>query len=125
MSVLKCKICGGNLNVKYGDKIAECEYCGTIQTVQTFSEPKIQDIYNRAAVYLAHNEFDKAENLYNQIIIMDNTAADAYWNILMCRYGVAYISDTNHCHKQNRENYANNFIFHMLLPYCRKCLTSY
>lgn len=119
MSVLKCKICGGNLNVKYGDKIAECEYCGTIQTVQTFSEPKIQDIYNRAAVYLAHNEFDKAENLYNQIIIMDNTAADAYWNILMCRYGVAYISDpeTNEhvptCNRTivepifNDENYIN------------------
>lgn len=87
MSILKCKICGGNLNVKYGDKITVCEYCGTCQTIQTFAEPRTQDIYNRAQAYLLHNEFDKAESLFNQILVIDNTSAEAYWNILMCRYG--------------------------------------
>lgn len=93
MSILKCKICGGNLNVKYGDKITVCEYCGTCQTIQTFAEPRTQDIYNRAQAYLLHNEFDKAESLFNQILVIDNTSAEAYWNILMCRYGVTYVKD--------------------------------
>lgn len=91
--LFKCKICGGSLDVKQGEKVAECEYCGVRQTIPTFIEPKIEAIYNRANNYLMHNEFDKAENLFNQILFDDNSNADAYWNVLMCRYGVSYVKD--------------------------------
>lgn len=91
--IFKCKICGGNLDVKQGERITVCEYCGVRQTIPTFIEPKIEEIYNRANNYLMHNEFDKAENLFNQILYNDKTNADAYWNILMCRYGVSYVKD--------------------------------
>ena len=91
--IFKCKICGGSLNVKQGEKITICEYCGVRQSIPTFIEPKIEEIYNRANNYLMHNEFDKAENLYNQILFEDNSNADAYWNVLMCRYGVSYVKD--------------------------------
>lgn len=91
--VFKCKICGGSLDVKQGEKIAVCEYCGVKQTIPSFIEPKIEEIYNRANSYLMHNEFDKAENLYNQILFDNKQDADAYWNILMCRYGVTYVKD--------------------------------
>jgi len=91
--IFKCKICGGSLDVKQGEKITVCEYCGVRQAIPTFIEPKIEEIYNRANNYLMHNEFDKAENLFNQILFDDNSNADAYWNILMCRYGVSYVKD--------------------------------
>ena len=29
MAVLKCKMCGGELNVQDGMTVAECEYCGS------------------------------------------------------------------------------------------------
>ena len=80
----KCKICGGSLDVHIGEKITVCEYCGVRQTIPSFIEPKTEEIYNRANNYLMHNEFDKSENLFNQILFDDNSNADAYWNILMC-----------------------------------------
>ena len=91
--IFKCKICGGSLDVKQGEKVAVCEYCGVSQTIPSFIEPKTQEIYNRASSYLMHNEFDKAENLYNQILFDNKQDADAYWNVLMCRYGVTYVKD--------------------------------
>ena len=33
MPILKCKICGGSLNIKEGQTVCECEYCGTKQTL--------------------------------------------------------------------------------------------
>ena len=91
--IFKCKICGGSLDVKQGERTAVCEYCGVKQTIPSFIEPKTQEIYNRANSYLMHNEFDKAENLYNQILFDTKEDADAYWNVLMCRYGVTYVKD--------------------------------
>ena len=35
MAILKCKMCGGDLNIQDGMTVAECEYCGTKQTVPT------------------------------------------------------------------------------------------
>lgn len=91
--IFKCKICGGSLDVKQGERVTVCEYCGVNQTIPSFIESKTQEIYNRANSYLMHNEFDKAENLYNQILFDNTQDADAYWNILMCRYGVTYVKD--------------------------------
>ena len=91
--IFKCKICGGTLDVKQGEQVAVCEYCGVRQSIPSFIEPKTEKIYNRANNYLMHNEFDKAENLFNQILFDDNSNADVYWNVLMCRYGVSYVKD--------------------------------
>ena len=33
MALLKCKMCGGSLEVAAGETIIECEYCGTQQTL--------------------------------------------------------------------------------------------
>lgn len=91
--VFKCKICGGSLDVRQGEKIAVCEYCGVTQVIPSFVDAKTEEIYKRATGYLKHNEFDKAENLFNQILFEDKFNADAYWNVLMCHYGVTYVKD--------------------------------
>ena len=33
MAIIKCKMCGGDLRIEEGSTVAECEYCGTRQTV--------------------------------------------------------------------------------------------
>ena len=38
MAIFKCKMCGGDLDVVDGMSVAECEYCGTKQTL-----PKLND----------------------------------------------------------------------------------
>lgn len=40
MAVLKCKMCGGNLEVTEGVSVVECEYCGTNQTVPNADDDK-------------------------------------------------------------------------------------
>lgn len=43
MAVLKCEICGGNLSLNKGDKIAVCDSCGTQQTVFYFDDSNKSD----------------------------------------------------------------------------------
>lgn len=33
MAVIKCKMCGGDLNITEGLGVVECEYCGSRQTI--------------------------------------------------------------------------------------------
>lgn len=33
MAVIKCKMCGGDLNFADGASVVECEYCGSKQTI--------------------------------------------------------------------------------------------
>ena len=39
------------------------------------------------------NEFDKAAGLFEQILNEDGTDAEAYWSLVLCRYGVEYVED--------------------------------
>lgn len=91
--IFKCKICGGELNVERGQSIVECEYCGVKQTLPRFLDENTKLMYDRANSYLMHNEFDKAENIYNQILFADREDADAYWSLVLCKYGISYVKD--------------------------------
>ena len=42
MSLFKCKMCGGDLEIAEGVTIAECEYCGTKQTVPKALDENLQ-----------------------------------------------------------------------------------
>lgn len=91
--IFKCKICGGDLNIERGQSIVECEYCGVKQTLPRFLDENTKLMYDRANSYLMHNEFDKAENIYNQILFADREDADAYWSLVLCKYGISYVKD--------------------------------
>ena len=73
MSLYKCKMCGGDLEVNEGVTIVECEYCGTKQTVPKAMDEKLQNLFNRANTLRIKSEFDKAEKLYEKIIQADTT----------------------------------------------------
>lgn len=40
MAVIKCKMCGGDLVIEPGATVAECEYCGSRQTVPSADNEK-------------------------------------------------------------------------------------
>ena len=92
MAVLKCKMCGGTMEIT-NESVAVCEYCDTKQTVPTVKDENLQGLFNRATALRLKCEFDKAEQLYEKIISADNTQAEAYWGLILCKYGIEYVED--------------------------------
>lgn len=93
MATFKCKMCGGTLNIQDGSTVAECEYCGTKQTLPKLDDEKRANLYDRANHFRRSNEFDKASAIYEQILTEDTTDAEAYWSLVLCRYGIEYVED--------------------------------
>lgn len=93
MAIFKCKMCGGTLDINPGDSIAVCDYCGTKQTLPKLDDDKRANMYDRANHFRRNNEYDKAMGIYEQILNEDNTDAEAYWSIVLCRYGIEYVED--------------------------------
>ncbi len=93
MSVFKCKMCGGSLEISEGMKVCECEYCGTTQTVPSQKDENIQALFNRANILRMKSEFDKAEQLYEKIIQNSPDEPEAHWGLILCKFGIEYVED--------------------------------
>ena len=93
MAVFKCKMCGGNLEVQDGMTVCECEYCGSIQAIPTNTDDNLRILFNRANVLRMKAEFDKAEEIYEKILQISPNEAEAYWGLILCKYGVEYVED--------------------------------
>ena len=113
MAVFKCKMCGGDLDVVDGMSVAECEYCGTKQTLPKLDEEQKSNLYDRAGHFRRSNDYDKAMSIYERILDIDNTDAEAYWSLLLCEYGIEYVEDPA-THKRiptvNRAQYTSVFM---------------
>ncbi len=112
MSIFKCKMCGGDLEITEGASVAECQYCGSKQTLPRFDSDRKRNLYDRAGHFRRNNEFDKAEGIYENILNEDPTDAEAYWSLVLCRYGIEYVEDPA-THKRvptvNRAQYTSVF----------------
>ncbi len=93
MAIIKCKMCGGDLNIAEGMTVAECEYCGTKQTVPSVDNEKKLTLFARANRLRLACEFDKAAGVYESIVAEFPTEAEAYWGLVLCRYGIEYVDD--------------------------------
>lgn len=93
MAAFKCKMCGGDLIIEKGSTVAECEYCGSKQTLPKLDDDRRTIFYNRANHFRRNNEFDKAAGIYEQILNEDTTDAEAYWSLVLCQYGIEYVED--------------------------------
>ena len=93
MAVFKCKMCGGALEVQPEQTTAVCGYCGTQQTLPRLDSDQRANLYDRASHYRRNNEYDKAAALYEQLLNEDAADAEAYWSLVLCRYGVEYVED--------------------------------
>lgn len=93
MAVIKCKMCGGDLNLVAGQSVAECEYCGSKQTVPSTDNEKKLTLFARANRLRAACEFDKAAGIYEAIIADFPEEAESYWGLVLCKYGIEYVDD--------------------------------
>ena len=113
MAIFKCKMCGGDLDVVDGMSVAECEYCGTKQTLPKLNDNEKEIMYERAGHFRRNNEFDKAMGIYEKILDIDNTDAEAYWSLVLCEYGIEYVEDPS-THKRvptvNRAQFTSVFM---------------
>ena len=93
MAVIKCKMCGGDLDISEGLSVCECEYCGSRQTVPTADNEKKMTLFSRANRLRLANEFDKAASVYESVVAEFPEEAEAYWGLVLCRYGIEYVDD--------------------------------
>ena len=93
MAVIKCKMCGGDLVIEPGTTVAECEYCGSRQTVPNQDNEKKLTLFARANRLRSACEFDKAAGVYESIVAEFPQEAEAYWGLVLCKYGIEYVDD--------------------------------
>ena len=93
MAVLKCKMCGGDLVFETGATVCECEYCGSKQTIPNADNEKKITLFARANRLLRSCEFDKAEGIFSSIAAEFPEEAEAYWGLVLCKYGIEYVDD--------------------------------
>lgn len=89
----KCKMCGGSLTVSEGQTVVKCDFCDTNQTVPVFDDEKKLAFYNRANILRLNCEFDKAAGIYETIVTEYTQEAEAYWGLVLCKYGIEYVDD--------------------------------
>ena len=93
MSIFKCKMCGGTIEFKQGASVGICDSCGTKQTLPKLDDERRANLYDRANHFRRGNEFDKAMGIYETILNEDPSDAEAYWSLVLCRYGIEYVDD--------------------------------
>ena len=93
MSIFKCKMCGGTLELSRDETVGICEYCGTRQTLPKLGDEQKANLYERANHLRRNNEYDKAMGIYEEILNKDATDAESYWSLVLCRYGIEYVED--------------------------------
>ena len=72
MANVRCKMCGGNLNVEEGQQTVECEYCGSLQTVPAqIDNEKILNLHNRANALRLKQDFELAIEEMKMISTLD------------------------------------------------------
>ena len=93
MSLFECKMCGGALEFGEGATVAKCKYCGTVQTLPKTLDENLKNLFVRANALRIKCEFDKAEKIYERIVQNDTTQSEAYWGLILCKYGIEYVDD--------------------------------
>ena len=86
-------MCGGELDVTQGSSICICEYCGTKQTVPNVNDEKKVKRFEKANYLRTNCEFDKAYGVFESIVDDFPREAEAYWGLLLCKYGIEYVDD--------------------------------
>ena len=86
----ECKNCGGELE-EISKGIGRCTSCRGVQPM-----PSIMSVqFNRAnRLRLEDGNFDDARVIYENIIKENPDEAEAYWGIVLCRYGIEYVKDS-------------------------------
>ncbi len=123
MAVLKCKMCGGDIEVSQDMTVGKCLYCGSTMTLPRIETERKARLFNRANEYRLNNEFDKAYEAYKTIVEEDEQEAEAYWGMILSEYGVEYVEDpASHkriptCHRTRMQNIRSTSNYQLAIQY--------
>ena len=108
MAIIKCKMCGGDIEISADKTFGTCEYCGSTMTLPKTDDDQRLSLFNRGTHLRRNGEFDKAAAIYERLIGENDADAEAHWNLLLCRYGIEYVQDPASgeriptCHRASR-----------------------
>lgn len=108
MSVLKCKMCGGELEVTHKDNVVICPYCGTHQMIFSSDDNKKKSLYEKASKLFLEKKFQKAASVYEIIVSEFPKEGRAYWGLVLCKFGVENIDDSTN---ENKVMICHNLIY--------------
>ncbi len=123
MAIFRCKSCGGDLEITEGQTVCTCEYCGKEQTLPTVKDEDLQKLFNRANVLRMKSEFDKAADIYEKILQKSDSEAEAYWGLILCKYGIEYVEDPQTfkriptCHRASYDAVTADEDYHNAIKY--------
>ena len=93
MAIIKCKMCGGDMEISADKTFGTCEYCGNTMTLPKIDDDQRAAAFNRGNHFRRIGEFDKALQVYERIVQEDDTDAEAHWCCALCRFGIEYVED--------------------------------
>lgn len=123
MAIIKCKMCGGDIELSPDKTFGVCECCGSTMTFPKVDDDQRAAAFNRGNYFRRIGEFDKALAVYEHIVEEDNTDAEAHWCCALCRYGIEYVEDpTSHeylptCHRASFDNFLEDVDYQAALQY--------
>lgn len=121
MAIFKCKMCGADLEIVEDSKVCECEYCGSTQTVPSLDNEKKINLFTRANRLRMNCEYDKAAGVYESIVSEFQEEAEAYWGLILCKYGIEYVDDPKTgkkiptCHRSSFDSVMEDSNFEMVM----------
>lgn len=121
--ILKCKICGGDIDVIEDKSFGTCLYCGCAMTFPKLDDEQRAVMFNRGNQYRRMGEFDRAVSAYEQILREDETDAEAHWCCALSRFGIEYVEDPNTyewiptCHRLSFDSFLEDADYLAALEY--------
>ena len=68
MAIIKCKMCGGDIEISADKTFGTCEYCGSTMTLPKTDDDQRLSLFNRGTHLRRNGEFDKAAAIYERLI---------------------------------------------------------
>ena len=93
MAVIRCKMCGGDVELTPDKTFGTCEFCGNTMTFPKVDDDQRAAAFNRGNHFRRIGEFGKALAVYERIVQEDDTDAEAHWCCALCRFGIEYVED--------------------------------
>ena len=91
--IIKCKMCGGDMEISADQRTGTCEYCGSTMTLPKIDDEQRAAAFNRGNHFRRIGEFDKALAVYEGIVRENEADAEAHWCCALCRFGIEYVKD--------------------------------
>ena len=123
MAIIKCKACGGDIELTADKTYGMCEWCGSAMTLPKIDDDQRAAAFNRGNHFRRIGEFDKALAVYERIVREDDTDAEAHWCCALCRFGIEYVEDPATyewlptCHRASFDSFLEDVDYKAALEY--------